>query len=155
MSWPTLCRYSITALTLLGRLSTRFRSVSMGMFDHSSRSPFVRLGTDVRRESLTRSLHSNSSQRCFYRIEVRTLCRPVRFHCPKRWGIMVWSCFPGVGLGPLVTVKVSAHQDILDNFMLPTLWEQFGDGPFLFQQDCVPAHKARSIKTGVPILLTT
>ena len=36
---------------------------------------------------------------------------------------------------------------ILDNSMLPTLWEQFGDGPFLFQHDCAPVHKARSIKT--------
>ncbi|CAI9618655.1 unnamed protein product, partial [Staurois parvus] len=38
----------------------------------------------------------------------------------------------GVWLGPLVpvkgTLKTSAYQDILDNFMLPTLWEQFGDG---------------------------
>ena len=39
------------------------------------------------------------------------------------------------------------YQDILDNFMLLTLWEQFGDGPYLFQHDCVPVHKARSIKT--------
>ncbi|CAI9608061.1 unnamed protein product, partial [Staurois parvus] len=40
----------------------------------------------------------------------------------------------GVWLGPLVpvkiTLKVSAYQDNLDNFMLPTLWEEFGDGPF-------------------------
>ena len=35
------------ASTLLRRLSTRFRRVSMGMFDHSSRSAFVRSGTDV------------------------------------------------------------------------------------------------------------
>ncbi|CAI9547259.1 unnamed protein product, partial [Staurois parvus] len=28
------------------------------------------------------------------------------------------------------TLKVSAYQDILDNFMLPTLWEHFGDDPF-------------------------
>ena len=31
--------------------------------------------------------------------------------------------------------------------MLPTLWEQFGDGSFLFQHDCAPVHKARSVKT--------
>jgi len=37
----------ITASTLLGRLSTRFRSVFMGIFDYSSRSAFVRSGTDV------------------------------------------------------------------------------------------------------------
>jgi len=64
---------------------------------------------------------------------------------------MVWGCFSGVGLGLLVPVKgtlnASAYQDILENFMLPTLWEQFGNGPSLFQNDCAPVHKARSIKT--------
>ena len=39
--------------------------------------------------------------------------------------------------GPLVPMKknlnASAYQVILDNFMLPTLWEQFGEGPFVFQ----------------------
>jgi len=49
---------------------------------------------------------------------------------------MEWGCFSGIGLGPLVPVKetlnASAYQDIMDNFMLLTLWEQFGDGPFLF-----------------------
>ena len=42
---------AITDLTLLGRLSTRFRSVSVGMFDHSSRSIFVRSGTDVNKKA--------------------------------------------------------------------------------------------------------
>ena len=65
-------------------------------------------------------------------------------------GIVVWGCFSGAGLGPLVPVKgtlnVSAYQEMLDNSKLPTLWEQFGDGPFLFQHDYAPVHKARSIK---------
>ncbi|KAI4904418.1 hypothetical protein NFI96_027949 [Prochilodus magdalenae] len=31
--------------------------------------------------------------------------------------------------------------------MLPTLWGQFGDGPFLFQHGRTPVHRASSIKT--------
>lgn len=54
--------------------------------------------------------------------------------------------FSGVGLSLLVPVKgilnASAHKDILGNFTLPTLWEPFGDGPFLLQHDCMPVHKA-------------
>ena len=38
--------------------------VFMGIFDHSSRSAFVRSHTDVGREGLALSLRSNSSQRC-------------------------------------------------------------------------------------------
>ena len=38
---------AITASTLLEKLSTRFRSVFMGIFDHSSRSTFVRSDIDV------------------------------------------------------------------------------------------------------------
>jgi len=43
-------------------LGVCFRSV--GIFDHSSRSAFVRSGSDVGREVLAHSLRSNSSQRC-------------------------------------------------------------------------------------------
>ncbi len=67
------------------------------------------------------------------------------------WGIMVWGCFSGVGLGPFLPVKgnyhVSEYENILDNAILVRLWQHFGEGSFLFQHDYVPVHKSSSIKT--------
>ena len=53
-------------------------------------------------------------------------------------------------IGPLAPVKgnlnTRVYNDILDYSLLPTLWQQFGEGPFLFQHDNAPVHKARSIQ---------
>ncbi len=66
-------------------------------------------------------------------------------------GMMVQGCFSWVGLRSLRPVKgnlnASAYQDILDNAVLPALWVQFEEGPYLFQHDCDPVPKASSIKT--------
>ena len=64
--------------------------------------------------------------------------------------VIAWSCFSWFGLGPLVPVKGnlndSVDEYILDDSVLPILWQQFGEGPFVFRHNNAPMHKARSIQ---------
>ena len=44
-------------------------------------------------------------------------------------------------------VTTTVYQNVLEDFMIPSAEDLYGDADFIFQQDLAPAHTARSTKT--------
>lgn len=75
--------------------------------------------------------------------------------CCAHWNLVEEECCGGGGLFFLVwpsstsfvlgTLNTKGYDTILDNSVLLTVWQQFGTGPFLFQHDSEPVHKAKAM----------
>ena len=65
-------------------------------------------------------------------------------------GIMVWGCFSGKGLGPLVMVEGKMNRldyiRILDENLLPLIRKKFHNKNYSFQDDNAPIHTAKDVK---------
>uniref|UniRef100_A0A8C8I487 Transposase n=1 Tax=Oncorhynchus tshawytscha TaxID=74940 RepID=A0A8C8I487_ONCTS len=65
--------------------------------------------------------------------------------------VHVWGCFSAKGVGSLSILSRNTamnkewYQHILQEQLLPTIQEQFGDEQCLFQHDGAPCHKAKMI----------
>ena len=63
---------------------------------------------------------------------------------------MVWKCFSGKGLGPLVKIEgiINWHDyiKILDDNLLPFINSKFHNQSYKFQHDNAPIHTANDVK---------
>ncbi|GFX15203.1 HTH_Tnp_Tc3_2 domain-containing protein [Trichonephila clavipes] len=64
--------------------------------------------------------------------------------------VMVWGCMSSHGVGRLYivrgTVKAMDYIEILQNKLLPTARDLFGNQSWIFQDDNAPCHRAKVIK---------
>lgn len=63
--------------------------------------------------------------------------------------IMIWGALFGAGVGKLCFLKskvTATVQNVLEDFMIPSAEDLYGDADFIFQH-LAPAHTARSTKT--------
>jgi len=62
---------------------------------------------------------------------------------------MMWGCFSGKGLGPLVKVEGKMNRfdyiQILETHLLPLISRDFGEKGYLFQDDNAPIHTAKDV----------
>ncbi len=65
--------------------------------------------------------------------------------------VMIWGAMSSADIGPLCFLKTNitapVYQYILEYFMLSSADQLFKDADFIFQQDLLPAHTAKSSKS--------
>ena len=66
---------------------------------------------------------------------------------------MMWGCFSGKGLGPLVKVDGKMNRldyiNILEKNLLPFIQSKHRKQPYAFQDDNAPVHTAKDVKNWI------
>ncbi|GFV98868.1 transposable element Tcb1 transposase [Trichonephila clavipes] len=60
--------------------------------------------------------------------------------------VMVWGCMSSHGVGRLHIVKTMDYIEILQNKLLPTARDLFGNQSWIFQDDNAPCHRAKVVQ---------
>ncbi len=142
---------SANQLKTPAKVSWAFKMVSQfGSLGHTIMGKTADL--TVVQKTIIDTLHKEGKPQTFIAKEAGCSHRPSCLKSSVKFlqSVMIWVAMSSAGVGPLcywkTNVTAPVYQDILEHFMLPSA-DQLFKVDFIFQQDFVPVHTAKSTKS--------